>query len=244
LPAGGHQDRIGLRSARGLQRGGAGVDAAPAVDGAPHGRHRRLRSAPEHHGRGPLSAGPGAPVLQDAAARRDRRRGRGGAAGGLLAGRAGQGDRRLSRWTGGRREVRRDAALRDHPRLRGLGAAPVRSVSAGRPARHRRALKRMTASAIAHVASAGQLVAAKKFADAEVALQRALETAPGDVKALTLLALVRYKLGRLDQARATYRELVRAAPNDADARRNLGLLALKLGHLEEAQPELEMAVRL
>jgi len=102
----------------------------------------------------------------------------------------------------------------------------------------------MTASAIAHVASAGQLVAAKKFADAEVALQRALETAPGDVKALTLLALVRYKLGRLDQARATYRELVRAAPNDADARRNLGLLALKLGHLEEAQPELEMAVRL
>lgn len=100
------------------------------------------------------------------------------------------------------------------------------------------------ASAIAHLVSAGQLVAAKKFGDAELALQRALETAPGDPKALTLLALVRYKLGRLDEARTTYRQLVRAAPNDADARRNLGLLALKLGHLDEAQPELEMAVRL
>jgi len=100
------------------------------------------------------------------------------------------------------------------------------------------------ASAIAHLASAGQLVAAKKFSDAERALERALEATPGDPKALTLLALVRYKLGRLDEARTTYRQLVRAAPNDADARRNLGLLALKLGQLDEAQPELEMAVRL
>ncbi|MFL5305192.1 MAG: tetratricopeptide repeat protein [Polyangia bacterium] len=100
------------------------------------------------------------------------------------------------------------------------------------------------ASSIAHLASAGELVAANKFGEAEEAILRALDSAPADAKALTLLALVRYKLGRLDEARATYRELVAAAPNDADARRNLGLLALKLGHLEEALPELEMAVRL
>ena len=103
----------------------------------------------------------------------------------------------------------------------------------------------MTAApSMTHLASAGQLVAARKFADAEAALQRALEGAPADPKALTLLALVRYKLGRLDEARVTYRQLVGVAPNDADARRNLGLLALKLGQVDEAQPELEMAVRL
>ncbi|HVT09141.1 MAG TPA: tetratricopeptide repeat protein [Polyangia bacterium] len=100
------------------------------------------------------------------------------------------------------------------------------------------------APSITHLASAGELVAAKKFGEAEAAILRALDAAPADVKALTLLALVRYKLGRLDEARATYRELVAAAPNDADARRNLGLLALKLGRLDEALPELEMAVRL
>lgn len=100
------------------------------------------------------------------------------------------------------------------------------------------------APSVTHLASAGELVAAKKFGEAEAAILRALDAAPVDAKALTLLALVRYKLGRLDEARATYRQLVAAAPNDADARRNLGLLALKLGHLDEALPELEMAVRL
>ncbi len=100
------------------------------------------------------------------------------------------------------------------------------------------------APSIAHLATASELVAANKFGDAEAAIRHALDLAPADAKALTLLALVRYKLGRLDEARATYRELVAAAPNDADARRNLGLLALKLGHLDEALPELEMAVRL
>jgi uncharacterized protein (AIM24 family) len=100
------------------------------------------------------------------------------------------------------------------------------------------------APSIAHLASAGELVAANKFGEAEAAILRALDAAPADGKALTLLALVRYKLGRLDEARATYHQLVAVAPDDADARRNLGLLALKLGHLDEALPELEMAVRL
>src|SRR5262249_4319551 len=55
---------------------------------------------------------------------------------------------------------------------------------------------------------------------------------------------VRCKLGRLDEARATYREIAASAPNDASARRNLGLLALKLEQVEEAIPDLEMAARL
>ncbi|HXJ21459.1 MAG TPA: tetratricopeptide repeat protein [Polyangia bacterium] len=102
----------------------------------------------------------------------------------------------------------------------------------------------MTAApSISHLASAGELVAAKKFDEAEAAILRALDGAPSDTKALNLLALVRYKLGRLADARDTYRQIVAATPQDADARRNLGLLALKLGDVEEALPALEMAVR-
>jgi uncharacterized protein (AIM24 family) len=95
-----------------------------------------------------------------------------------------------------------------------------------------------------HLASAGELVAAKRFGEAEGEILRALSEAPKNVQALNLLALVRYKLGRLEEAHATYREIAGASPQDASARRNLGLIALKLGHVEEALPELEMAVRL
>ena len=97
---------------------------------------------------------------------------------------------------------------------------------------------------VAHLASAGELVAAKKFGEAEGEILRALSASPADAKALTLLALVRYKLGRLEDAHATYRELAGAAPHDAGARRNLGLLALKLERIDEALPDLEMAVRI
>jgi tetratricopeptide (TPR) repeat protein len=95
-----------------------------------------------------------------------------------------------------------------------------------------------------HLASAGELVAAKRFGEAEGEILRALSASPADAKALTLLALVRYKLGRLEDAHATYRELAGASPHDAGARRNLGLLALKLERIDEALPELEMAVRI
>ena len=100
------------------------------------------------------------------------------------------------------------------------------------------------AVAVAHLASAGELVSAKKFGEAEREILRALSASPADTKALTLLALVRYKLGRLEDAHATYRELAGAAPHDAGARRNLGLLALKLERIDDALPELEMAVRI
>jgi uncharacterized protein (AIM24 family) len=95
-----------------------------------------------------------------------------------------------------------------------------------------------------HLASAGELVAARKFGEAEGEILRALADAPADTKALNLLALVRYKLGRLEDACSTYRQIAGVTPHDAGARRNLGLLALKLGRLDEALPELEMSVRI
>jgi len=97
---------------------------------------------------------------------------------------------------------------------------------------------------VAHLTSAGELVASKKFGEAEGELLRALAASPSDPKALTLLALVRFKMGRLEEAHATYREIAGLAPHDAGARRNMGLLSLKLGRLDEALPDLEMAVRI
>jgi len=99
-------------------------------------------------------------------------------------------------------------------------------------------------ASLSHLASAGELVAAKRFGEAESEILRALSGAPRNAQALNLLALVRYKLGRLEEAHSTYREIAGASPQDAHARRNLGLIALKLGHVDEALPELEMAVRL
>ena len=100
------------------------------------------------------------------------------------------------------------------------------------------------AASTSPLAAAGQLVAAKRFDEAEGEILRALSGAPKNVQALNLLALVRYKLGKLEDAHATYREIAGTAPQDAHARRNLGLIALKLGRVDEALPELEMAVRL
>jgi uncharacterized protein (AIM24 family) len=97
---------------------------------------------------------------------------------------------------------------------------------------------------VTHLASAGELVAAGRFREAEVEVLRALSGLPADLRALNLLALVRFKLGRLEEARTTYREIAAAAPNDVSARRNLGLLSLKLDHVDEAIPDLEMAARL
>jgi tetratricopeptide (TPR) repeat protein len=97
---------------------------------------------------------------------------------------------------------------------------------------------------VAHLVAAGELVAARRYRDAEVEVLRALSGMPSDLRALNLLALVRFKLGRLEEAHATYREIAAAAPQDVTARRNLGLIALKLERIDEAIPDLEMAARL
>jgi len=95
-----------------------------------------------------------------------------------------------------------------------------------------------------HLSSAADLVAARRFREAEVEVLRALSITPSDLRGLKLLALVRFKLGRLDEARALCREIASAAPRDAGVRLKLGLIALKLDRLDESVQELELAARL
>ena len=64
------------------------------------------------------------------------------------------------------------------------------------------------------------------------------------MRVLKLLALVRFKLGRLTEARQVYREASDIAPEDYAVRLNLGLIALKMEFFSEAALELEAAVRL
>ncbi|MDZ4697595.1 MAG: tetratricopeptide repeat protein [Deltaproteobacteria bacterium] len=90
----------------------------------------------------------------------------------------------------------------------------------------------------------GFLVTSGHFDEAESEILRALAAAPGDLRALKLLALIRFKLGRFAEARDAYQKLAAAAPDDAAIRMNLGLIALKLDWVDEATAELEIAVRL
>ena len=89
-----------------------------------------------------------------------------------------------------------------------------------------------------------ELVVAQRLPEAELELLRAQASAPHDLRVLKLLALVRFKLGRLAEARQIYREAAQIAPEDAAIRLNLGLIALKLDWFDEAVTELETTVRL
>jgi len=80
---------------------------------------------------------------------------------------------------------------------------------------------------------------AQRLPEAELQLLRAQADAPHDLRVLKLLALVRFKLGRLAEARQIYREAAQIAPEDAAIRLNLGLIALKLDWFDEAVTELE-----
>jgi tetratricopeptide (TPR) repeat protein len=95
-----------------------------------------------------------------------------------------------------------------------------------------------------HMRRAGALVAERRLPEAEAELVQALVATPGELRALKLLALVRFRLGRFSEARESYRAVAQAAPEDAAARLNLGLIALKLEWFSEAAEELEAAVRL
>lgn len=88
------------------------------------------------------------------------------------------------------------------------------------------------------------LVAAQRLPDAEALLVEARRGSPGDLRVLKLLALVRFKLGRLAEAREVYRQAAASAPDDATVRLNLGLIALKLESFPEAAEELEATVRI
>jgi hypothetical protein len=95
-----------------------------------------------------------------------------------------------------------------------------------------------------HLRRAGDLIGARRLPEGELAILRALEADPRDLRALKLLALVRYRLGRVAEARQTFRTAREAAPDDAGVRLGLGLVALKMEWFDEAVAELEMATRL
>ena len=96
---------------------------------------------------------------------------------------------------------------------------------------------------LAQLRRASELVSAQRLPEAETELLVARRQSPRDLRVLKLLALVRFKLGRLAEAGAVYREAAEVAPDDPAVRLNLGLIALKLESFAEAAQELEAAVR-
>ena len=94
------------------------------------------------------------------------------------------------------------------------------------------------------MSSAADLVGGRRFREAEIEVLRALSIMPSDLRALKLLALVRFKLGRLDESRAICREIAARQPRDGGIRLKLGLIALKLDRVDESIQELETAARL
>ncbi len=97
---------------------------------------------------------------------------------------------------------------------------------------------------VAHLRRAGELLGAKQLPAAEVEILRALSLAPDDLRAHKLLGLVRFKQGRMQEARDAYKTVVQSLPDDAAARLHLGLIAMKLERLPEAVVELEAAAHL
>ena len=95
-----------------------------------------------------------------------------------------------------------------------------------------------------HLRRAGELIGARRLPEGELEVLKALELAPRDLRALKVLALVRFRLGRAGEARQTYRTAREAAPDDPAVRLGLALIALKLEWFEEAVTELEIATRL
>lgn len=89
-----------------------------------------------------------------------------------------------------------------------------------------------------------ELIAAQRLPEAESLLIEARRSRGTDLRLLKLLALVRFKLGRLAESREVYREAVVLAPDDPMVRLNLGLIALKLDDFTGAAQELESTVRL
>jgi Flp pilus assembly protein TadD len=97
---------------------------------------------------------------------------------------------------------------------------------------------------VAKLRRTSELVSAQRLPEAEAELLVAQNLSPRDLRVLKLLALVRFKLGRLAEARQVYREASEVAPDDPTVRLNLGLIALKLDSFAEAALELEATVRL
>jgi uncharacterized protein (AIM24 family) len=95
-----------------------------------------------------------------------------------------------------------------------------------------------------HLRRAGEHVADRRLPEAEAEVLAALAAAPGEARALKLLALIRFKLGRHAEARAAYQHVLAADPVDPAAHLHLGLIALKLERWDEAAAALAESDRL
>lgn len=88
------------------------------------------------------------------------------------------------------------------------------------------------------------LLAKGEAEPARVALERALELRPKDVKALGLLGQAYYRLSRFDDAASAWQRLVHESPVEPGARVNLGLALLKARRHPEAVKQLEVVLDL
>jgi tetratricopeptide (TPR) repeat protein/uncharacterized protein (AIM24 family) len=87
---------------------------------------------------------------------------------------------------------------------------------------------------VQHLTRGGELLRSDRVEEARAELEAARGLRPGDAKALSLLGLVYFRLGRFDEAREIYKDLVIKQPTDASLQLNLGLVYLKLGDVEQA----------
>ena len=76
------------------------------------------------------------------------------------------------------------------------------------------------------------------------ALQRALQLAPGDTQAESLLGWAQMLHGDYDQALATFQQVLAKEPANSLARINVGYICLKKGIFGEAIEHLSKAIRL
>jgi tetratricopeptide (TPR) repeat protein len=95
-----------------------------------------------------------------------------------------------------------------------------------------------------HLDKGTELFARGEAEPARVALERALELRPKDVKVLGLLGQAYYKLTRFDEAAKVWQRLVDDNPVEPSARVNLGLAFLKGKHHADAVKQLEIALDL
>jgi hypothetical protein len=97
---------------------------------------------------------------------------------------------------------------------------------------------------VSHLNRGAEHIARGEPEQARVALARAAELRPRDVKALGLLGQACYRLGRFGEAAEAYGRLLQETPQESGAQVNLGLALLKTGRPSEAVVHLERALDL
>jgi Flp pilus assembly protein TadD len=85
------------------------------------------------------------------------------------------------------------------------------------------------------------LIASGEYAEAEAVVMRALELAPSDPTAKSLLGWAQMLQGRYAESMRVLSELLREDPRNAMARASLGYVCLRLGHMGSAHEHLSSA---